>query len=327
MSVDTKEVKSIATFQGYNRDEIALIKNTIAKGATDDELRMFLYLAKQYGLDPFKKEIFFIKFRNKNGKDTVTMQTSRDGYLKIAMQDSGYAGLQSFVVCEGDTFKINAGSEVVTHEFGAKRGKIMGAWAIAYHKTRRPFICFVPYNEYVDTSKESWIKYPSAMIQKVAEAFVLKRQFNINGLVTQEEMGTEEIDAIQNLQITDTSSPVEKIEPEKEYLKPAIETIKKLAKKAKMNEEQMLESLHINTGLETLEELDAEAGEFFIYHLENVICLFKIIKERNIPQEIIHAKVTKKSYEMDFDEIEKLIVWAENYQPEVDESIDRGEQE
>ena len=56
MSVDTKEVKSIATFQGYNRDEIALIKNTIAKGATDDELRMFLYLAKQYGLDPFKKE-------------------------------------------------------------------------------------------------------------------------------------------------------------------------------------------------------------------------------------------------------------------------------
>jgi len=312
----------LATIEGFERKEVDLIKKTVAQGATDDELKMFLYLANAYKLDPFKKEIWFLRI---DGRPTIF--TSRDGYLKIAQDDENYDGLQAFAVCEGDVFEIDAENWKITHKFGANRGKLQGAWAVAYHKQRKPMVAFVNFDEYNDPIKKSWRKYPSAMIQKVAEAFVLKRQFNINGLVTQEEMGTEEIDAIQNLQITDTSSPVEKIEPEKEYLKPAIETIKKLAKKAKMNEEQMLESLHINTGLETLEELDAEAGEFFIYHLENVICLFKIIKERNIPQEIIHAKVTKKSYEMDFDEIEKLIVWAENYQPEVDESIDRGEQE
>jgi len=312
----------LATIEGFERKEVDLIKKTVAQGATDDELKMFLYLANAYKLDPFKKEIWFLRI---DGRPTIF--TSRDGYLKIAQDDENYDGLQAFAVCEGDVFEIDAENWKITHKFGAKRGKLQGAWAVAYHKQRKPMMAFVNFDEYNDPIKKSWRKYPSAMIQKVAEAFVLKRQFNINGLVTQEEMGTEEIDTIQNLQITDTSSPVEKIEPEKEYLKPAIETIKKLAKKAKMNEEQMLESLHINTGLETLEELDAEAGEFFIYHLENVICLFKIIKERNIPQEIIHAKVTKKSYEMDFDEIEKLIVWAENYQPEVDESIDRGEQE
>ena len=38
-------------------------------------------------------------------------------------------------------------------------------------------------------------------------------------------------------------------------------------------------------------------------------------------------KSSSSSHIKTFDEIEKLIVWAENYQPEVDESIDRGEQE
>ena len=33
-----------------------------------------------------------------------------------------------------------------------------------------------------------WKTYPSAMICKVAEAFSLKRQFGISGLVTTEEM-------------------------------------------------------------------------------------------------------------------------------------------
>src|SRR5699024_9450976 len=38
-----------------------------------------------------------------------------------------------------------------------------------------------------------WNKYPSAMIQKVAETFVLKRAFGINGLVTKEELQTEDV--------------------------------------------------------------------------------------------------------------------------------------
>jgi len=47
----------------------------------------------------------------------------------------------------------------------------------------------VDFEEYNQPSKDVWRKYPSAMIQKVAEAFVLKRQFGISGMVTQEEIG------------------------------------------------------------------------------------------------------------------------------------------
>ena len=39
-------------------EQIELMKRTVAKGATDDELRMFLHLAHKYDLDPFAKEIW-----------------------------------------------------------------------------------------------------------------------------------------------------------------------------------------------------------------------------------------------------------------------------
>lgn len=180
----------------FSRDQIELVKRTVAKGSTDDELQMFLYLAQKYGLDPFRKEIWFIKRAKKNadGKydyenaESVIM-TSRDGYLKIAQSDPDFDGVKSFVVKEGDHFEIDAMTDQVVHRFGMKRGKIMGAWAIAYHKKRKPVICFVEFDEYKGTGP-IWSKYPSAMIQKVAEVFVLKRQYSINGLVTQEEIET-----------------------------------------------------------------------------------------------------------------------------------------
>lgn len=188
-------VKSIAEGR-WTREQIELIKRTVAKGATDDELAMFLYLAQRYGLDPFLKEIWCIKRAKKDEHGRyiyddapAVIMTSRDGYLKIAQQDPAFDGLQAFVVREGDTFEIDAENWRVTHKFGTKRGKILGAWASAHRKDRKPAITFVDFSEYNDGRSNTWQRYPSAMIQKVAEAFVLKRQFGIAGLVTQEEMG------------------------------------------------------------------------------------------------------------------------------------------
>ena len=164
--------------------DLEVIKGTVAKGATDSELAMFLTLANRYGLDPFLKEIWCIKRRS---QDPAVIMTSRDGYLKIAQSHPDFLGLKSFVVKEGDEFEIDANSDSVKHKFGAKRGPIIGAWAACYRKGRKPAICFVDYNEYRGNSPV-WAKYPSAMIQKVAESFALKRQFSISGLVTQEEM-------------------------------------------------------------------------------------------------------------------------------------------
>lgn len=175
--------KSNSTIVAFDDKKIDLIKNTVAKGASDDELQMFLHLAGQYNLDPFKKEIWFMKF----GSQT-TIMTSRDGYLKYAQMNKEFEGLMSFVVREGDVFEIDASEYKITHKFGAKRGPILGAWARCDRKGKRPFITYVEFNEY-RKSTSIWNTYPSAMIQKVAESFVLKRAFGINGLVTNEEIG------------------------------------------------------------------------------------------------------------------------------------------
>lgn len=197
--------------QAVSEEQLELIKRTVAKGATNDELSMFMHLAKKYDLDPFAKEIWFIKRVKKikvgndwdyprlpNGEidysncDAPIIMTSRDGYLKIAQRDENYEGLQSFVVREGDEFSIDAVNNTFNHKFnGSKRGKILGAWAICKRKGRDHQLAFIEFDEYNDSNSPIWKKYPSAMIQKVAEAFVLKRQFGISGLTTKEEMPAE----------------------------------------------------------------------------------------------------------------------------------------
>lgn len=190
-----------------DRARIELIKKTVAKGATDDELAMFLHLANKYNLDPLAKEIWFIKRVKKvkigntwdyprlaNGEidysnaETVIM-TSRDGYLKAAQADPNFEGLQAFAVREGDEFEIDAENFKVRHVFGTKtkRGRILGAWAAAYHKQRRPVIVYADFEEY-NADSPVWKQYPSAMIVKVAEVMALRRQFHISGLVAKEEM-------------------------------------------------------------------------------------------------------------------------------------------
>ena len=191
----------------FTQEQIKVIKSQIAKGANDDELAMFTTIAEKYGLDPFLKEIWFIKSvkkqkdnrgnwdypRLKDGtvdysKAETLIYTSRDGYLKVAQRDVSFMGILSMAVCEGDKFEIDAENYKVTHQFGSKRGKIIGAWAKVDHAKKKPVISYVPIEEYRTDKSTTWKQYPTAMIIKVAEVFALKRQFGISGLVTTEEM-------------------------------------------------------------------------------------------------------------------------------------------
>jgi phage recombination protein Bet len=185
-----------ASVAQYNREAIETIKATVAKGATDAELEMFLHLAARYGLDPFAKEIWCTKYV-KQGQDPkhvpATIIVSRDGYLKAAQQDPDFDGIASGTVREGDLFAFNPVAGSVSHEFGTKRGQILGAWAVVHHKRRRPVACFADFTEYRGNSP-IWSNYPSAMIQKVAEVHALKRQFGLSGIVSKEEMDYQPIE-------------------------------------------------------------------------------------------------------------------------------------
>ncbi|MCD6572020.1 MAG: recombinase RecT, partial [Thermoplasmata archaeon] len=74
-------------------EQIDLIRKTIAKGATENELKLFIHLSEVYGLDPFKKEIFFIKDRK--GENRIF--TGRDGFLQIAHRSGKFNGMTTEV--------------------------------------------------------------------------------------------------------------------------------------------------------------------------------------------------------------------------------------
>lgn len=197
MSNDLQNTNGGHPLLQFDPSKIDVIRSTVAKGATDNELEMFLHLCKTYQLDPFRKEIWFIKYGEKKGNNEPTIMTSRDGYLKIAQQHPDYLGIMSQEVRENDYFELDASKGLVSHRFAqpiSSRGQIVGAWATAKRKGVDPVSIFVNFHEYRGNSK-IWAHYPSAMIIKVAESFALKRQFGITGLVTREEMDAQDQDA------------------------------------------------------------------------------------------------------------------------------------
>lgn len=167
----------------WSPQQVETIKRTVAKGATNDELGMFLHLSQQYGLDPFAKDLWFIKM----GNQAPVIMTSRDGYLKIAQRNADYDGIDSDVVYENDSFRKTR--EGVSHEYSVKnRGRIVGAYALVYRKSiGRPVYVFAPFGDY-NKGNGTWKTYGHAMILKVAEAMALKRAFSLSGLVTSEEL-------------------------------------------------------------------------------------------------------------------------------------------
>jgi len=190
----------------WSPDQIDLVRRTVAKDATDDELKMFCHLAQTYGLDPFAKEIWFIK---RGGAPTI--MTSRDGYLKIANGHPQFRGMASDAVYAGDAFERTP--EGVRHVYAPldKRGGLQGAYALVYRADRTiPIYVFAPFKDY-NSGQSTWQKYPHAMIVKVAESMALKRAFSLSGLVSREEMDAaqDEEEPRQQAPRTPSTTPVE----------------------------------------------------------------------------------------------------------------------
>ena len=184
-------VQQVRQKKELSSDTINMIRNSIAKNATDIEFAEFIYLCNKYDLDPMNKEIYFIKYGSK-----ATIVTSRDGYLKIAQGFPEYDGMESEVIYEGDvitrrdngSMKIEYGPE----HLNFSKSKIKGAFANVYRKDRTVATSFTAsFNDYVKKDSQMWQTYTNAMILKVAEAQALKKAFNISGLVTKEEIGKD----------------------------------------------------------------------------------------------------------------------------------------
>ena len=170
-----------------DENKVALIKRTVAKDATDDELELFLHQARRMGLDPLARQIHFQKFRSKDGKSNVSFITTIDGYRLIADRTGVYAGSDE-PVFEG---------KIKDSFYGAGQGPNIPAKAtITVHKivagALRAFTNSAYWQEYYPGNQRGhmWRKMPHVMLAKVAEAGALRKAFpaDLSGVYTADEM-------------------------------------------------------------------------------------------------------------------------------------------
>lgn len=147
----------------------------------DDDLLLFLYVAKRTGLDPLTKQIYAIyRWDSRLGKEKMTIQASIDGMRLVAQRTKGYAG-QDDVIFDDETKKYPTKATVTVYKQMAKE--------------RVPFTASARWGEYVQTNAQGlpmvmWGKMPYLMLGKCAEALALRKAFpnELSGIYTAEEM-------------------------------------------------------------------------------------------------------------------------------------------
>lgn len=156
------------------------VKRMFAPNLTNDEFDFFVSLGKGLGANPFTREIYAIKFRNRKTGEwrPASIFCGRDFYRRKAEELSEYDGHYVMVVYSSDKFSVKNGNP--EHEITnfADRGKIVGAYCVVHRKnTKQPYFVFVKFTEYYDPYKDIWKNKPETMIFKVAEAQGLRGAF------------------------------------------------------------------------------------------------------------------------------------------------------
>lgn len=196
---------------------------TMNKGLTEQQTKQFLAVAGTFGLNPWKREVYAVTYKNKDGSTDMSIVTGYETYIKRAELNPNYDGFD------------------IEFKGGFKRGKITkqgknGSWQVdalvpdgtvscvctVYRKDRaHPTREEVFFDEY-DQGNSMWQSKPRTMLKKVAivSAFRKAFPFDFGGMpYTNDELpehmtGADKMER-QGYTEVQQAEPVAQVEPPK----------------------------------------------------------------------------------------------------------------
>jgi phage recombination protein Bet len=174
----------MSTLTLWTPEQTQLISTTIAPGCSNDELRLFAYACQRTGLDPFSRQIYAIRRRQKQSDGSyghvMTIQAGIDGLRSIAERTGQLDGSEThWCGDDGDwrdvwlAAKPPAAAKTILHRKGASH----------------PFVGVARFADY-NAGQGLWSKMPAPMIAKCSEALALRKAFpaDLSGVYSTDEM-------------------------------------------------------------------------------------------------------------------------------------------
>lgn len=151
---------------------------TMNKGLNEQQTKQFLAVAGTFGLNPWKREVYAVTYKNKDGSTDMSIVTGYETYIKRAELNPNYDGFE------------------IEFKGGFKRGKVTksgknGSWQVdalvpdgdvscictVYRKDRaHPTREEVFFDEY-DQGNSMWQSKPRTMLKKVAIVSAFRKAF------------------------------------------------------------------------------------------------------------------------------------------------------
>ncbi|MFZ5559672.1 MAG: recombinase RecT [Patescibacteria group bacterium] len=250
MSEEKKELVKVESEQSIVKITKEDVKRYLAPSATDQEIGLFLMIAKSYNLNPFKREIHLIPFKDADGRIKHQTVVGYESYIKRAEHTGQLGGWKVWIE------KDKAFIEIKRKDFSE-----VFKWEVDKSEFDKGF--------------SSWKKMPNFMLKKVAiaQGFRLAFSEELGGMpyIPEEISETQASENLKKEEIKKDGEIVEEVEIEKPEIlisEPQRKRLYAIWKSKGYSDGVIKKWLKVHYGTEHTKEIQREWYEQICYDIE-----------------------------------------------------------